>query len=131
MFWHPRISRKTLWDKFRVPYREKYFSTKIPSFSRGIFFIISNVCAARSRYFFNFQTHLLCRSKKLFHDLARKNNYTQNKFATVEKSPNENRKVTSRSEILASEINPPLHPYYFISLCRSQDNFTNHFTEPF
>ena len=77
----PQNNLKTI----KVPYNKKYFSPKNPSFSREEIFIISNLCAARSRHFFNFQWDLLCVSKSFLHDLARENNYHQNKLATVEK----------------------------------------------
>ena len=46
------------------------------------------------------------------------NSYSQNKFAISENKPNKNRKFICRSEILAVQISPQPHSYYFISICR-------------
>ena len=57
-------------------------------------------------------------------NLTWKNSYSQNKFATSEKKPNKNRKVTSRSEIFGVQTSLTAHPYYSISICKI--SFTSH-----
>ena len=67
-----------------MSFYEKYFSHKFHHFCAKYFhhFKISPRSFAT---FFQLPGHLLCRFKNVLHDLSRKNNYSQNKFATVRK----------------------------------------------
>ena len=102
--------------------------------------LVKNICRksfiiSARKVFHNFETSLddfstlwpLKQDQLILHKESRRQNSSQNKFATPENKRNKNRKVMFNSEILAVQISLPPHPYYSVSLCRRQEKLYESF----